>query len=393
MARVVLKPRKAKPFFGRHPWVLSTAVARVDGALLDGDAADLVTHEGNFVARGLYNSRSRIRMRLFTWDRGEELDELFWRTRLERAVVLRSLLGYDSAAGAARVVFSEGDGLSGLIVDRYGPYVVVQPTSLGMGLRLPMLVPALVQLLAPKGVLVRCDEAMARAEGIELAEGPFWGSPPEGPVEIEEHGLRFAVDLMSGHKTGFYLDQRENRHRAARFFAGRRVLDMFCYTGGFSVHAAAAGAREVLGVDSSRKAVELAEANAARNGLRQARFACGSCFETMESMRDQGETFEGVVLDPPKFARGGRTLDESLRAYHYLNRLGVELLAPGGILVTCSCSGHVSRHDFQQMLLGVAQQTRREIQILEQHGAAPDHPTSATCAESEYLKCFICRVC
>lgn len=393
MARVVLKPRKAKPFFGRHPWVLSTAVARVEGALLDGDVAELVTHEGNFVARGLYNSRSRIRMRLFTWNRDEELDDLFWRTRLERAVALRGLLRYDVPNGAARLVFSEGDGLSGLIVDRYGPYLVVQPTSLGMGLRLAVIVPTLVQLLGPKGVLVRCDEAMARAEGIELAEGPYWGSPPEGPVEIEEYGLRFAVDLMSGHKTGFYLDQRENRRRAAQFFAGRRVLDMFCYTGGFSLHAAAAGAREVLGVDSSRKAVELAEANAARNGLGQVKFACGSCFATMEAMRDQGKTFDAVVLDPPKFARGGRTLDESLRAYHYLNRLGVELLVPDGILVTCSCSGHVSRHDFQQMLLGVAQQTRREIQILEQHGAAPDHPTSATCAESEYLKCFICRVC
>lgn len=392
MARVVLKPRKAKPFFGRHPWVLSTAVARVEGALLDGDVADLATHEGNFVARGLYNSRSRIRMRLFTWDRSEELDDLFWRSRLERAVALRGLLGYDSADGAARLVFSEGDGLSGLIVDRYGSYVVVQPTSLGMGLRLPILAPALIQLLSPQAVLVRCDEAMARAEGIELAEGPFWGSPPEGPVEISEYGLRFAVDLVSGHKTGFYLDQRENRRRAAQFLRGRRVLDMFCYTGGFSLHAAAAGAREVLGVDSSRKAVELAEANAVRNALRQARFACGACFETMEAMRDRGETFEGVILDPPKFARSGRTLDEALRAYHYLNRLGVDLLTPGGILVTCSCSGHVSRHDFQQMLLGVAQQTRREIQILEQHGAAPDHPTSATCAESEYLKCFICRV-
>ncbi len=393
MARVVLKPRKAKPFFGRHPWVLSTAVSRVEGALPDGDAAELVTHEGNFVARGLYNGRSRIRMRLFTWDRGEELDAAFWQARLERAVALRELLGYDSAVGAARLVFSEGDGLSGLIVDRYGPYLVVQPTSLGMGLRLPIIVPALVQLLAPKGVLVRCDEATARAEGLELAEGPFWGTPPDGPVEIEEHGLRFAVDLMSGHKTGFYLDQRENRRRAARFLSGRRVLDMFCYTGGFSLHAAAAGAGEVLGVDSSRKAVELAESNAARNGLQQVTFACGSCFETMEAMRDQGRSFEAVVLDPPKFARGGRTLDEALRAYHYLNRLGVELLSPGGILVTCSCSGHVSRQDFQQMLLGVAQQTRREIQILEQHGAAPDHPTSATCAESEYLKCFICRVC
>lgn len=393
MARVILKPRKAKPFFGRHPWVMSSAVARVEGVLPDGDTAELFTHEGNFVARGLYNSRSRIRMRLFTWDRNEELDEAFWRDRLERAVSLRRMLGYETAEGAARIVFSEGDGLSGLIVDRYGPYLVVQPTSLGMALRLPIVVSALRSLLSPRAVLVRCDETTARAEGIELTEGVYQGDAPEGPVEIVEHGVRFAVDLVTGHKTGFYLDQRENRYRAARYLAGRRVLDMFCYTGGFGLHAAAAGASEVLGVDSSRKAVELAEANARRNNLSQVQFRCGACFEVMEAMRAEGQTFDAVILDPPKFARGGRSLDEALRAYHYLNRLAVDLLEPEGVLISCSCSGLVSRVDFENMLLGVAQQTRRDIQILEQHGAAPDHPIAVTCTDSAYLKCFICRVC
>ena len=392
MPRVILKARKAKPFYGRHPWVHDSAVERVEGAPVDGDFAELATLQGNVIARGLFNSQSRIRMRLYTWDRNEELDESFWRTRLERAVQLRALLGLDKPDGAARLVFSEGDGLSGLIVDRYGPYLAVQPTALAIGLRLPMLVPMLVDLVRPKGIIVRTEKGVAKAEGLDLRDGPYWGEMPEGPIDIEENGLRFAVDLSEGQKTGFYLDQRDNRRAAARYFVGRRVLDMFCYSGGFSLAAAAAGAAEVVGIDTSDRAVGLARGNAERNGLTSARFEQGNCFEAMEAMRDAGQRFGAVILDPPKFARSRRALDEAMRAYHYLNRLGVDLLEPGGILVTCSCSGHVTREDFGLMLLGVAQQTRRDIQVLEQRGAAPDHPVLATCPESEYLKCFICRV-
>ena len=392
MARVVLKPRKAKPFYGRHPWVLDSGVLRVEGAPADGDVVDLVTHQGNFVARGLYNSQSRIRVRLYSWDRAAELDAAFWQRRIARAVELRTQLGYDDPAGAARLIFSEGDGLSGLIVDRYADWLVVQPTALGMAVRLPMLVPMLVELLRPRGVMLRTEKGVGRAEGLDVRDGPYCGQPPAGPVVIVERGLRFQVDLAEGQKTGFYLDQRENRAAAAGYLRGRRVLDMFCYSGGFSLSAAAAGASAVLGVDASEKAVALAQANAALNGVANVRFQPGNCFETMEALAASGERFEAVILDPPKFARSRRALDEALRAYHWLNRLGVELLAPGGILVTCSCSGHVRRDDFLLMLLGVAQQTRRELQVLEQRGAAADHPVAVTCSEGEYLKCAICRV-
>jgi 23S rRNA (cytosine1962-C5)-methyltransferase len=390
--RVILKSRKAKPFYGRHPWVLDSAVERLEGAPADGDVVELIGPQGNFIARGLFNSQSRIIVRLYTWNRDEQLDEAFWRGRLEKAIELRSRLRLDDRGGAARLAFSEGDNLSGLIVDRYGDYLAVQPTSLAVGLRLPVIVPMLVELVQPKGVMVRTEKGVAKAEGLELRDGPYWGEMPDGPITIEENGLRFSVDLAEGHKTGYYLDQRDNRRVTARYMSGLRVLDMFCYTGAFSLTAAAAGASEVLGVDTSEKAVVHARQNAELNGLTNVRFEQGNCFTAMEALAGEGQQFGGVVLDPPKFARSRRSIDEAMRAYHYLNRLGVELIEPGGILVTCSCSGHVTREDFELMLLGVAQQTRREIQILEQRGAAPDHPVSATCSEGAYLKCFICRV-
>jgi 23S rRNA (cytosine1962-C5)-methyltransferase len=211
-------------------------------------------------------------------------------------------------------------------------------------------------------------------------------------VLIRDHGLGFGVDLAEGQKTGFYLDQRENRAVAAGYLRGRRVLDMFCYTGGFGLAAAAGGAREVLGVDASRRAVAQAQANAERNGLANVRFETGEAFETLSSLAAAGQRFGGVVLDPPKFARSRAAVDDALRAYHRLNRLAVDLIEPGGILVSCSCSGHVTREDFFMMLLSVAQQSGRDVQVLEQRGAAPDHPVAVTCSETEYLKCFVCRV-
>ena len=248
LPRAVLKPRKARPFYGRHPWVLESAIDRIEPAPADGDAVDLVSDKGKFVARGLYNSRSRIRIRLYTWRKTEPLDTAFWRRRLEAAVGLRKDLGYDDPAGAARLVFSEGDGLSGLVVDRYGPYLAVQVTALALATRLEQIVPSLIDLVQPRGIMIRTERGMTQAEGLELRDGPYWGEMPEGPVFIEEHGLRFGVDLAEGHKTGAYLDQRENRRAAAGLMRGRRVLDMFCYTGQFSIAASALG-----GAGSSRR--------------------------------------------------------------------------------------------------------------------------------------------
>jgi 23S rRNA (cytosine1962-C5)-methyltransferase len=234
---------------------------------------------------------------------------------------------------------------------------------------------------------------MAQLEGVEIAEGHVWGELPLGPIAIREHGLVYEVDLHVGQKTGFYLDQRENRSAAAAYMQGRRVLDLFCYTGGFAMTAVKlGGAREVLGIDSSKKAIAQARRNTELNGLANVSFDVGDGFQTLDALLDRGERFEAVILDPPKFARGRSGLNQALMAYHRLNRAAVELLNPGGILVTCSCTGSVSREDFLLMLSGVAQKSGRDLRVLEQRGAAPDHPVSATCLETEYLKCLICEV-
>ena len=393
VGQIVLKPRKARPFYGRHPWVLASAVARVDGPVADGDVVDLHSDTGKFIARGLYNGQSRIRVRLYTWDNTQALDTRFFRERLRSAVAWRKQLGLDAHDGAARLVFSEADGLSGLVVDRYGDYLAVQVTALALAGRLDKLLDTLVELTGARGVFIRTEKGVASAEGIELRDGLIRGTAPAGPVFIDDNGLKYGVDLAEGQKTGFYLDQRDNRRAAAGYMRDRRVLDMFCYSGGFSLNAIVHGhAREAIGYDASEKAVALARANAELNGVTKAHFEAADCFAAIESLAAAGEKFGAVVLDPPKFARSRSSVDDALRAYHRINRLAVNLLEPDGILVTCSCSGHVLREDFQNMLLGVAEQTKRDIQILEIRGAAADHPSSVTCLETEYLKCFVCRV-
>ena len=392
-ATVLLKPKRARPFFGRHPWVLDSAVQRVDGSPADGAVVDLATHDGTFVARGLWNSASRLRVRLYAFDPAVKLDDALWRARLEAAVGLRRTLGLDDRTGAARLVNSEGDDLSGLIVDRYGDFLAVQVTALAMAQRLETIADQLVDIVGPRGILLRgAERGLSKLEGLQLPDRVIRGAAPSGPIFVAEHGLKFGIDLTEGQKTGYYLDQRDNRHAAARYARGRRVLDMFCYSGGFAVAAAVAGgARSVLAVDSSAKAATLAKANADLNGAANVTVETADAFEKLDALRAAGERFGMVVLDPPKFARSRAALDDALRAYHRINRVALDMLEPGGILVTCSCSGSVSREDFLQMLGGVAQRARRPLQILECRGAAPDHPVSASCLEGEYLKCVIAR--
>ncbi|HEX5444624.1 MAG TPA: class I SAM-dependent rRNA methyltransferase [Pirellulales bacterium] len=394
MPTIVLKPRKARPFYGRHPWVLDSAVERVEGQPADGDVVELLANDGGWIARGIFNNQSRIRVRLYTWRREEPLDRTFWRRRLQAALAFRQAHRHRSSS-AGRLVFSEADGLSGLVVDRYGDYLVMQVSALAMAQRIEELLSLADELLRPRGIMLRVDQGVGALEGLPtgLVEGPCWGEPPSGPVFIEEHGIRYGVDLTAGQKTGFFLDQRDNRLAAAGYLHGRSVLDLFCYTGGFALCASLrGGAAEVLGVDSSAKAIALAKANAQLNGVANVRFETGDGFQTLEQLASEGRRFGGIVLDPPKFARRRQGLPDALRAYHKLNERAVELLEPNGVLVTCSCSGYVTREDFQHVLAEVAQRTSRNVQILEARGAAPDHPTSVTCLETEYLKCFICRV-
>jgi 23S rRNA (cytosine1962-C5)-methyltransferase len=394
VATVVLKPKRARPFFGRHPWVLDTAVLRVDGTPADGDVVDLATHDGTFVARGLWNASSKLRVRLYAFDAATRLDDALWKTRVAGAVSLRQSLGLADPDGAARLINSEGDDLSGLIVDRYGSWLSVQVTGLAMSHRLDTVCDALHSLVAPTGILLRgAERGLSKLEGLHLPDRLVRGTAPTGPIFVTEHGLKFGVDLTEGQKTGFYLDQRDNRQAAARYARGRRVLDMFCYSGGFGVAAAVSGgARSVLAVDSSAKATTLAKANADLNGAANVTVETADAFEKLAALKAAGERFGMVILDPPKFARSRASLDDAMRAYHRINRLAVDLLEAGGILVTNSCSGAVSREDFLVMLAGVAQRSGRTIQLLECRGAAADHPVSAGCLEGEYLKCIIARV-
>jgi 23S rRNA (cytosine1962-C5)-methyltransferase len=392
-ARVLLQPRRARPFYGHHPWVYAGAVAAVEGDPADGDVVDLVSHAGNFVARGLYNSHSKIRVRLYSWSPDVPLDRAFFRGRLEAALRLRhDLPGLDGPGRACRLVFSEGDGLSGLTVDRYDRWLAVQFTALGLARRRDLLAELLVELVRPEGIMLRTERGIGRLEGLELHDEPLWGRLPDGPIEVHEDGLRFLVNLVEGQKTGFYLDQCDNRRAVAPLAAGRRVLDAFCYTGGFGLHAARAGAASVLGVDASEPALALARENARLNGLENVTFDRADVFTRLDELVAAGERFGLVILDPPKFARTRNAVEEALRGYRRLQTLGLRLLEPEGFLITCCCSGLITADMLEDLLAQLAVEERREIQVLERRGQAPDHPVSVGCPESFYLKCLVSRV-
>jgi 23S rRNA (cytosine1962-C5)-methyltransferase len=394
MTTVTLKPRRARPFFARHPWLFVNSIATVHGPAEPGTEVIVRSHEGTLIARGLLNPHSAIRVRLYRWT-DEPLDEAFWSGRLDAALALRrDVLRRDLPGSAARLVFSESDGLSGLSVDRYDRWLVAQFTSLALYQRRDLLLRLLAEKTATEGILLRTERGVAGLEGLDWSpqHEAVLGTLPDGPILIEEHGLRYAVDVRAGQKTGFYLDQRENRREVARFALGRDVLDVFCYTGGFALNAASHGAASVLGVDSSAPAIDLARLNAERNELTAVHFEVGDALPTLARLAGEGRRFGLVVLDPPKFARNPKAIEDALKGYLRLNHAALGVLEPGGVLVTCSCSGHVDRQLFAQMLGQVAEASGRPIQILDQRSQAPDHPVAASCLETEYLKCFICRV-
>lgn len=393
LPRVVLLPRKARPFYGRHPWVYAGAVATVEGEPADGAEVDLLSHAGNFVGRGFYNSRSKIRVRLYSWSPDLPLDRAFFQDRLADALRLRrEILGLDGPGRACRLVYSEGDGLSGCVVDRYDRWLVLQLTSLALAQRRQWLLDALIELVQPEGIYLRTERGIGQLEGLKLQDGPAWGHAPAEPVQIEEDGLRFLVNLTEGQKTGFYLDQRDNRRFVASLACDRRVLDAFCYTGAFGLYAARAGASEVLGVDVSEPALDLARANARLNGLTNIRFERGDVFEYLDRLSVAGRQFDLVILDPPKFARTRSAVEEALRGYRRLQTLALRLLAPDGLLVTCCCSGLISAGMLEDLLAQSAVEQGRNIQVLWRGGQAADHPVSVTCPESSYLKCLLCRI-
>jgi 23S rRNA (cytosine1962-C5)-methyltransferase len=392
--QIFFDSKKSRNFTGFHPWVREHSLIEPAAKLPSGQIVELMSPGGGWVGRGIYNPTSRIRVRLYQWDRQQELDEAWCMSQLERAVQLRETWAVrNTPLHAVRLVNSEGDGLSGLIVDRFGEYLVIQVTALAMLPWLDAIATWLNSRIQPKGIFVQIEAKTAKHEGMEPRDELLLGVAPEGPIECSEHGVRLQIDLVSGQKTGYYLDQRDNRRRAAQWMGEGDVLDVCTYLGGFALAACRAGfSDKVVAVDSSALALEHAAANARLNEFSNIEFVKADCFDYLEKLVQEKRRFQTVVLDPPRMASSHGQLGAALRAYHRLNLSAVNLLEPGGILVTCSCSGRVGRGDFTGMLAAVSKRTRRPLQIIEQLGADFDHPIDVNCPESEYLKCFICRV-
>jgi 23S rRNA (cytosine1962-C5)-methyltransferase len=397
---VILKRNRAKPVLQRHPWVFSGAIQRIEGEVADGDVVDVRDAGGNWLARGTLNRRSQILVRLLTWRQDEPVDLAFWQRRLERAIAARQALARDPVTTAYRLVHAESDYLPGLIVDRYGEWLVVQFLTLGVERWKELLVDLLASLVdGVRGVYERSDVDVRAKEGLPKRTGPprtgpLWGEEPPEWVEVLENGHRFVVDVRQGHKTGFYLDQRENRARLPAFCDGAEVLDVFAYTGGFGVYAMGGGASQVTLVESSAPALDLARRNLALNGLdrRGAEYVEGDVFSVLRGYRAQGRRFDVAVLDPPKFAHSERDVKRAARAYKDVNLLAFRLLRPGGVLFTCSCSGSVSADLFQKIVFGAAVDAERDAQIVGYLAQGADHPVALTFPQGAYLKGLICRL-
>ncbi|RLC91620.1 MAG: 23S rRNA (cytosine(1962)-C(5))-methyltransferase RlmI [Chloroflexi bacterium] len=391
---VVLKRNRARPVLQRHPWIFSGAIERIEGEVSEGNVVEVRDAGRNWLARGYLNRRSQIAVRLLTWQQDEPVDRAFWRRRLARAVAARQTLADDPTTTAYRLVHAESDYLPGLVVDRYSEWLVVQFLTLGVERWRDEIVATLVDLLAPRGIYERSDVEARTKEGLEQRTGSLWGEEPPELIEVLENGHRFLVDIRRGHKTGFYLDQRENRGRLPAFCNEAEVLDVFAYSGAFGVHAAAGGAAQVTLVESSAPALDLAQRNFALNGFehRSVEYVEGDVFSVLRGYRAQGRKFDVVVLDPPKFARSEREVKRAARAYKDVNLLAFQLLRPGGVLFTCSCSGAVSADLFQKIVFGAAVDAERDAQIVGHLAQGSDHPVALTFPEGAYLKGLICRV-
>ncbi len=395
LRQIILNTDNKRGFSGRHPWILFSSILEPASTPQVGEQVDLVNSENKWIGRGLYNPNSRIRVRLYTWDESEQINKELISNRLDRAIQLRSRLANGSHQQALRIVFSEADQLSGLVVDKYAEHLVIQVNAAALYPFLDTIVERLFHHYRPLSISLQVDERTGKSEGMNAEQRFLIGSAPLEPVIIEENGLLWSVDIVGGQKTGYYLDQRENRLAAARWTQpNARVLDICTYVGGFALNIAKhCNTSEIIAVDSSDKALQSAQQHAVLNHLEgriiweQADF-----FESLSSKLDANEKFDTIVLDPPRLAGSREHLQRALSAYHRLNFLAVRMLNPGGTLVTCSCSGRVSRDDFRDMLRGVGTRTRREIQVLEERGAAPDHPSCMSCPETDYLKCIIARI-
>jgi 23S rRNA (cytosine1962-C5)-methyltransferase len=393
MPSLTLKPGREKSLLRRHPWIFSGAVAHVDGDPAPGATVDLLAPNGEFMARAAYSPSSQIRARVWTFDPDEMVDAPFFRWRIATALAGRDTRHLAPGTDAFRLVHAESDGLPGLIVDRYADTLVTQFLSAGPELWRETIADILLEETGLHSIYERSDADVRELEGLAQRTGPLRGSIPDSPFTIHEHGLLFKVNIARGHKTGFYLDQRENRLRVRTLAEGRDVLDCFCYTGGFTVNALAGGAKSVLSVDASADALALCRENVALNSSLESRHSVleGDVFQLLRKFRDEARSFDLIVLDPPKFAPTSAQAEKAARGYKDINLLAFKLLRPGGLLVTCSCSGGVDAALFQKIVASAALDAGVDAQILAHLEQAPDHPVALDFPEGTYLKGLVCR--
>ena len=370
-----------------HPWIWSSQVRKPAERLPPGTLVRIVDAGGRFLGHGFWNGHARVALRVLATDPDVRIDEGFIAARIARAVTLRrEVLGLDDSGDAWRVVNSEGDGLSGLVVDRYGDTLVSEYFAAGMW-RLRDAIDAALRTHFPgASIYAFAEQHVQKQESFDCH-----GGEPPAPVRVSEHGLTFHAAPGAGHKTGFFADQRDNRKRFAELARGRRVLDLCCNSGGFAIHAMAAGARAAIGVDADAGILEIARANAESNHV-QVRFETADLFDWLRAAIERGERFDAIVLDPPKLTRDRRRVTQALKKYFAMNRTALDALEPDGLLLSCSCTGLVGESDFLDTLRRVGLSANRDIQVLELRGAGPDHPVAANVPEGRYLKAAFCRV-
>jgi len=393
VAKIHLKSGREKSLLRKHPWIFSGAIEGVEGKGASGDTVDVVDASGKFVARAAFSPASQIRARVWTFDQAEPVDVAFFRRRLERAIDSRNKLGMLDGPAACRLVFAESDGLPGLIVDRYADFVVCQFLAAGADRWRDELADLLMELAGARGVYERSEASARKKEGLKSQRGTLRGAEPPAVIEVTAGGARWLIDIVNGQKTGAYLDQQWNRARVAGLARGGDVLDAFSYTGGFAIAALLRGAASATLVESSAEALRIAEREAAANGVAErCRFVAASVFDELRQQRDAGRRYDVVVLDPPKFVHSADQVNAGSRGYKDVNMLGLQLVRPGGLLATFSCSGHVDAALFQKIVAGAALDARRDAQILERLSQPADHPIAIEFPEAEYLKGLILRV-
>jgi len=389
MQKIFLKPGREKSLKRRHPWIFSGAVAKLPDGIEGGETVAVCASGGEFLAVAACNPQSQIVARVWDW-RERAIDAAFFRERVARAVDLRNRLlpGCD----ALRLVHAESDGLPGAVIDRYGDVVVVQLSSAGAMRWRGAIVDAIDAVVKPNTIFERSDADVLALEGLQPQIGLLRGEPPPQDMIVDDAGAKFGIDVPHGHKTGFYLDQRDNRLRLRGLAARCDVLDCFSYSGGFTINALRGGAEKVTAVDSAGPALALLRRNAMLNNLPAPECIEGDVFQVLRKLRDQARSFDLIVLDPPKFAPTAAHAEKASRAYKDINLLGFKLLKPGGLLFTFSCSGGVSRELFQKIVAGAALDAGVDAQIVDHLSAGADHPVALNFPEGEYLKGMICRV-